>query len=201
MIPIANLSKARENLLTHSQSLLYFRYNSLTHFVAFASASFIVKLNLNCCASNLIKSITMQAAKLEGILDARKVVSPITSSRGARFLDLVRQNKINVSPQLTKKNRSSVNESIARELKDREAYKTIKQEYEDREKNNYLQFSDVARFDPEASPNSSILSKRKSVADSSPLSFSSKVCYHSILLIFKKFLIIFDSFRENEWVS
>lgn len=74
----------------------------------------------------------------------------IIASRGARFLDLVRQNKLNVSPQLTKV------KSIAKEEK------------------NYLKLS-AKKFDPDASPTSSILSKRKAEPDSSPLTSSAKV--------------------------
>lgn len=76
--------------------------------------------------------------------------SPIIASRGARFLDLVRQNKLNVSPQLTK----------------------VRNEENSKE---YLKFSAKKQFDPDASPTSSILIKRKAEPDSSPLTSSAKV--------------------------
>jgi hypothetical protein len=84
------------------------------------------------------------------------------SSRGARFLDLVRQNKLNVSPQMKARRFSLLSE----ERKNREK--------ENKEK-DYFKFNSSSPFNPEASPSSSILSKRKAEADSSPLTSSAKV--------------------------
>ena len=82
------------------------------------------------------------------------------SSRGARFLDLVKANKLTVSPQLTR--RFSLNE-MKRDEKLKSESKT----------KDYLKFNSCNPFNPEASPSSSILSKRKAEADSSPLTSSS----------------------------
>jgi hypothetical protein len=89
------------------------------------------------------------------------------SSRGARFLDLVMQNKLNVSPQLSKARRFSL-------LTESEKIKNRETEKENKEK-DYLKFNSSNPFNPEASPSSSILSKRKAEADSSPLTSSAKV--------------------------
>lgn len=97
--------------------------------------------------------------------------SPIEASgRGARFLSLVKQNKLNVSPQLVHKRRFS----MCDRFEDRDGAKH-KNSFELKE---YLQFSVQIKHDPDASPSSSILSKRK--ADSgtsyiSPLTSSMKV--------------------------
>lgn len=82
------------------------------------------------------------------------------SSRGARFLDIVMANKLTVSPQLSR--RFSLNE-MKRDGK-------LKSE-----KKEYLKFNSESPFNPEASPSSSILSKRKAEADSSPSTSSMKV--------------------------
>lgn len=98
----------------------------------------------------------------------------IIASRGARFLDLVLQNKLNVSPQLSKARRFSLN-SMPKQLNERDAEtqklgcfsEKLKKEKE------YLRFnSNLTPFHPDASPSSSILSKnkRKAEADSSPCS-------------------------------
>lgn len=96
--------------------------------------------------------------------------SPILiSSRGARFLDLVKQNKLNVSPQLNKR-RFSMCEGFS---KDRNEAK-LKQDIP--EEKDYLKFSSQLKFNPDASPSSSILSKRKAESqtpDPSPLPSSS----------------------------
>lgn len=101
----------------------------------------------------------------------------IIASRGARFLDLVRQNKLNVSPQLSKR-RFSLNEAITKEMKERDEKQkngSGTSEKENKEK-DYLKFNSSLRiFDPNASPSSSILSKRKAEPDSSPLTGSAKV--------------------------
>lgn len=80
-------------------------------------------------------------------------------SRGARFLDLVKQNKINVSPQLTKR------------------FSDAKTNLEDDK--DYLTLSSQVKHNPDASPVSSILSKRKTdtliTTPDSPFGSSAKV--------------------------
>lgn len=98
----------------------------------------------------------------------------IIASRGARFLDLVRQNKLNVSPQLEKR-RHSISDAFTKELKERD--EKLKNGGSNSEKENkekdYLKFnSSLKIFDPNASPSSSILSKRKAES-SSPLTSAS----------------------------
>ena len=101
--------------------------------------------------------------------------SPIhISSRGARFVDLVKQNKLLVSPQLVNKRRKDRRFSMGdAHLKDRD---------NSNRKNastpmEYLKFSTQIKYDPDASPSTSILSKRK--ADNgipvTPLTSSMKV--------------------------
>jgi hypothetical protein len=80
------------------------------------------------------------------------LISPVIKthkSRGARFLDLVKQNKINVSPQLSK--RLSVNKNLINDL--------MKKDGESRDE-GYLKFKSTIP-DPLSSPSSSILSKSK----------------------------------------
>lgn len=98
----------------------------------------------------------------------------IIASRGARFLDLVKQNKLNISPQLTKR-RFSMCEAF---VKDRNEAKS---KLDAPEEKDYLKFSSQLKFNPDASPSSSILSKRKAESqtpDSSPLVNSAKVSKH-----------------------
>lgn len=95
----------------------------------------------------------------------------IASSRGARFLDLVKQNKLNVSPQLSKR-RFSLCDAFKKDRNEAQQKKNAPEE------KDYLKFSSQLKFNPNASPSSSILSKRKAEAptpDSSPLASSSKV--------------------------
>lgn len=105
----------------------------------------------------------------------------IMGGRGLRFLDLVRQNKLNVSPQLNKR-RLSIQDAIQHELKERD-YTKHKQDVV--EEKDYLKFSSSLRYDPAASPSSSILSKRKAedTPESSPLSSSVKVCRYQISVV------------------
>ena len=86
-------------------------------------------------------------------------------SRGLKFLDLVRQNKLNVSPQLSAKRRMSMDVMFKEKSSDLQHPKAD---------TKYLQFSGT-QHDPNASPSSSILSKRKLEADSSPHNSSAKV--------------------------
>lgn len=99
--------------------------------------------------------------------------SPIVmGGRGARFLDLVKQNKLNVSPQLNNKRRFSMCDAYSRNVEN------FKPKQVASEAKSYLKFSSQSKFDPAASPSSSILSKRKAESqtpDSSPLASSSKV--------------------------
>lgn len=78
-------------------------------------------------------------------------------SRGARFLDLVKNNKLNVSPQLTK--RLSLHGKNAIGLMERSDKKP--------ERNDYLKFSNGTP-NLKSSPASGILSKRKSTAIETP---------------------------------
>jgi hypothetical protein len=104
--------------------------------------------------------------------------SPIVmASRGARFLDLVRQNKLNISPQLNKltnkrrfsmfeddilNKRRSMNETLDKESKERDENKQKREEEKE-----YLSFSSSLKYNPNASPSSSILSSSKRKADES----------------------------------
>jgi hypothetical protein len=90
------------------------------------------------------------------------------SSRGAKFLDLVRQNRINVSPQLTIKanRRFSLNDAMK------------KTPINEVKKPEYLHFSSEVKFNPDASPSSGILSKRKAENESPLLNSSAKVSWN-----------------------
>lgn len=87
------------------------------------------------------------------------LVSPIikSHSRGARFLDLVKSNKINVSPQLTK--RLSLSKSVGKDLMERAEKKSSDPDY--------LKFSNGTP-NLMASPSSGILSKRKNTVIETP---------------------------------
>jgi hypothetical protein len=95
-----------------------------------------------------------------------ETMNPIKSnSRGARFLDLVRNNKINVSPQLMKKVKHSNLMSMKRE------------EGNNSNNRDYLKLS-TEMPDLTSSPSNSILSKRKAMCEStpeSPMNNSAKV--------------------------
>ena len=111
----------------------------------------------------------------------KSLISPvIMKSRGARFLDLVKNNKLNVSPQLNK--RISGKNSLMEKF-------NVKKENPD-----YLKFSDKSP-NLNLSPSSSILSKRKPSrveTPDSPSQNSAKVIL-SILLKFLKFLIFYGT--------
>lgn len=100
-------------------------------------------------------------------LDPRKMlISPVVNSRGARFLDMVRQNNLTTSPK-TSSVRKSFSDSMSKENK-----------YENNKDQTYFKFSSDKKFNPKASPSSSILSKRKACTDdliTSPFSSSAKV--------------------------
>lgn len=132
--------------------------------------------------------------------------SPIEASgRGARFLSLVKQNKLNVSPQLVNKRRFSACKAL---LADRDEAKPNQDTCDSKE---YLKFSTQIKFDPDASPSSSILSKRKAdpgIPEVSPLTSSMKVS-KSIggallentflkLICNQAFLFLFFPFSGNE---
>lgn len=96
--------------------------------------------------------------------------SPIVmASRGARFLDLVRQNKLNVSPQLTLKANRRFSLDACRKTPTNGAKKT-----------EYLNFSSETKFNPDASPSSGILSKRKNDNESPLMNSSAKVRNHKV---------------------
>lgn len=112
--------------------------------------------------------VTMKSPNLESTsyVDQRKI-SPVINinSRGKRFLDLVKNNKLNVSPQLTK--RISLKNNLAMGLMER----SVKRE---ETSDDYLKFSNTLP-NPNASP-SSILSKRKAAeTPDSPMNNSAKV--------------------------
>jgi len=104
-------------------------------------------------------NIAAKSPVMDQSLDARRIlISPIVKSRGARFLDLVRQNKLNVSPQLKK--RISLTEAAA------------EQKAEEICEKDFLKITN-SPFNPLASPSSGILSKRKN--DTPEPSSSAKV--------------------------
>lgn len=92
--------------------------------------------------------------------------SPIVmSARGLRFLDLVvNQNKLSPKPL---KRRFSLCETFYREREEADS-KLKKPKQKD-----YLQLSSQIKFNPDASPSSSILSRREAHPGSSPLTSSS----------------------------
>jgi hypothetical protein len=100
--------------------------------------------------------------------DCRKeIVSPVIrgGSRGAKFLDLVRQNNISISPK-TSKAVLSLSEITPKDIKDHQ------------KENKYFKFSSDTKFNPNASPRSSILSTKRKIKtpEKSPfLSASAKV--------------------------
>lgn len=103
-------------------------------------------------------------------------ISPVvTQSRTSRILDLAAMsNKLIVSPQLQnklfKKRRFSMLDVPSNKQK-------FLKMTDGEEKKDYLEMSSATRFNPNASPVSSILSKRRSdvLPDSSPLTSSAKV--------------------------
>ncbi|CAO1297091.1 unnamed protein product [Diamesa tonsa] len=126
------------------------------------------------------------------VLDPRKIlVSPVVKSRGARFLDMVRQNNLNTSPK-TSSIRKSFSDSMSKENKD-----------ENHKDQTYFKFSSDKKFNPKASPSSSILSKRKACADdliTSPFSSSAKkkrVGFQDPVSTTKEYLITAEEERQK----
>jgi hypothetical protein len=105
---------------------------------------------------NLSEFSTMESSQKKIQLN---LVSPIikSHSRGARFLDLVKSNRINVSPQLSK--RLSLNKNVGKDLMEKSEKKAADQDY--------LKFSNGTP-NLMASPSSGILSKRKSAVIETP---------------------------------
>lgn len=104
--------------------------------------------------------------------------SPVLSaSRGARFLDLVKQNKLNVSPQLNSKQqrRFSLCDFMTESKK-----KDVQMVPPNKE---YLTLSANVKHNPHASPSSGILSKKRhaDTSESSPLTSSAKVTLNETL--------------------
>lgn len=99
--------------------------------------------------------------------------SPVLSaSRGARFLDLVKQNKLNVSPQLNSKQKRRFSLcDIMTESKKKDGQVVAPNNKE------YLTLSANVKHNPHASPSSGILSKKRQAdtSESSPLTSSAKV--------------------------
>lgn len=102
------------------------------------------------------------------------LMSPVfTGSRGARFVHLVNQKVLNVSPQMSKLNKQRRSSVSGGEMMRHRQFENILDV-----KKDYLEFSSEKKFNPNASPSSSILSKRKAefaAPDSTPLSTSAKV--------------------------
>ncbi|CAO1368958.1 unnamed protein product [Diamesa serratosioi] len=122
-------------------------------------------------------------------LDPRKsLISPVVKSRGARFLDMVRQNNINTSPS----SRKSYSGSKSKENKDGT-----------QNDQTYFKFSSEKKFNPKASPSSSILIKRKASIDAiatSPFSFSAKkkrVGFQDPVSTTKEYLITVEEERQK----
>jgi hypothetical protein len=87
----------------------------------------------------------------------RKVlVSPIVKSRGRVFLELVKQNKLNVSPQLSNKFKQKLIkcEEVAVINEKKDGHGDV--------------FLPNVHFDPNSSPSSGILSKRKQIQANTP---------------------------------
>ena len=99
--------------------------------------------------------VAMKSPNLNGFSSSPIIKS---HSRGARFLDLVKNNKLNISPQLTKR-RLSLNINASKDLMERSEKKA--------ESRDYLKFSNIAP-NLMASPSSGILSKRKSAVIETP---------------------------------
>jgi hypothetical protein len=105
----------------------------------------------------------------------RPMISPVikSNSRGARFLDLVRSNKLDVSPQLSKRLSITKKQQNVMELMGKPEKK------EDPANRDYLKFSATIQFDPNSSPSQGILSKRKPETPESPAFNSAKVSFIS----------------------
>ncbi|CAG9799440.1 unnamed protein product [Chironomus riparius] len=121
------------------------------------------------------------------------LVSPIikSHSRGARFLDLVKSNKINVSPQLTK--RLSLCKNVGKDLMERSEKKS----------SEYLKFSNETP-NLMASPSSGILSKRKNAVMETPDSPSQnnsakrkRVSFNDPVSTTKEYLITEEEERQK----
>lgn len=98
------------------------------------------------------------------------LISPVikSNSRGARFLDLVRLKKLDVSPQLSKRMSFTKKHNVMDLM--------LKPE---KRSDDYLKFSPATQFDPTSSPSQSILSKRKPETPDSPaFNGSAKVSFH-----------------------
>ncbi|KAG5677907.1 hypothetical protein PVAND_007623 [Polypedilum vanderplanki] len=143
--------------------------------------------------------VSTKSPNLE-INETRKInlISPAiknSSSRGARFLDLVKQNKLNVSPQLSK--RLSVNKNVM---------KSLMEKNDSKKEDDYLKFSNQLP-NLNSSPSSSILSKRKAAdqesnvaPDSSPMGNSAKrkrVSFNDPVSTTKEYLITEDEERHK----
>ncbi|CRK86211.1 CLUMA_CG000097, isoform A [Clunio marinus] len=95
------------------------------------------------------------------------MISPLlNSSRGARFLDLVRQKTPNLSPQIEESKNIKISASKIKEEKSKN---------ENEGDSNFLTFSSELKYNPNASPRSSILSKKRSFVYNSGISPSSSV--------------------------
>lgn len=118
----------------------------------------------------------------------RPLISPVikSHSRGARFLDLVRSNKLDVSPQLSKRLSIIKKPNNVMDL-------MIKPEKKDDPVNNrddYLKFSPAVQYNPAASPSQGILNKRKLETPESPAFGSAKV---SLIFLNKIFNFLISS--------
>lgn len=112
--------------------------------------------------------VAVKSPNLETQSDVRKaIISPAIGSRGARFLNLVRSNKLDVSPQLSKRLSLTKKQNLMELMH-------VKKE-EGVVVDNYLKFNSIHPFDPHQSPSQGILSKRKPETPDSPANASAKV--------------------------
>lgn len=112
----------------------------------------------------------MKSPNLEANNDAQKsLISPVINknSRGMKFLNLVRSNKLNISPQLSK--RISNKASVMKIMQNR------KKDENDTNGDEFLKFSPAINYDPNSSPSQGILSKRKIETPDSPANNTAKV--------------------------
>lgn len=133
---------------------------------------------------------TPEINKFQASVETRKMnlISPVIingGSRGLKFLDLVKSNKLNVSPQLNK--RMNSNKNIVKDLMKR------------KDDESYLKFSNNVP-NPTSSPSSSILSKRKAVIETpdSPMDNSAKVRYLNVFLCAHKLKILINAISKEE---
>ena len=107
--------------------------------------------------------------QLHSLKSTKTLISPVVKSRGARFLDMVRQSNLKTSPIIT-------NSQIP--ASDVALKKTVEPQTPNKKNKTNFDFKSGNKFNPKSSP---ISSKRKVQEDNnSPcLSNSAKVCFIS----------------------